>query len=190
MSCVCLPAACLWCILDGIVDLWLFYVILCPWGESFFSWQAAWRKHVAFLSVCQLCSLHVTHQPLWFWQLDAYFGFWKSQNSCVCIHLKRVHFECSSISFWLTERAHAAYEVYSYFCNWIYSVLIVWSIKSIQQQSGMFKVCKRLCVSVCTPTICFSPGFPELKVVARVEEQGSLYQGTLPDCVVLLMDRV
>lgn len=43
---------------------------------------------------------------------------------------------------------------------------------------------------VCTLTICFSPGFPELKVVARVEEQGSLYHGTLQDCVVLLMDRV
>lgn len=42
----------------------------------------------------------------------------------------------------------------------------------------------------CTLTICFSPGFPELKVVARVEEQGSLYHGTLHDCVVLLMDRV
>lgn len=43
---------------------------------------------------------------------------------------------------------------------------------------------------VCTLTICFSPGFPELKVVARVDEQGSLYHGTLQDCVVLLMDRV
>ncbi|TNN87819.1 hypothetical protein EYF80_001783 [Liparis tanakae] len=32
--------------------------------------------------------------------------------------------------------------------------------------------------------------FPELKVVARVEEQGSLYHGTLPDCVVLLMERL
>lgn len=45
-------------------------------------------------------------------------------------------------------------------------------------------------VCVCTLTICFSPGFPELKVVARVEEQGSLYHGTPHDCVVLLMDRV
>jgi hypothetical protein len=39
-------------------------------------------------------------------------------------------------------------------------------------------------------TICFSLGFPELKVVARVEEQASLYQGTMPYWVVLLMDSV
>lgn len=58
----------------------------------------------------------------------------------------------------------------------------------------LLTVAKMLCMCVCvcalTLTICFSPGFPELKVVARVEEHGSLYQGTLPDWVVLLMDRV
>lgn len=39
-------------------------------------------------------------------------------------------------------------------------------------------------------TICFSFWLPLLYVVARVEEQASLYQGTLPYCVVLLMDSV
>lgn len=82
--------------------------------------------------------------------------------------------------------------MYGYFCNAdIYSVQKIWSIKTILHKIwDAQSVSEWVCVFVCTPTICFSPGFPELKVVARVEEQGSLYHGTLPDCVVLLMDSV
>lgn len=92
--------------------------------------------------------------------------------------------------------ADARYElILSYFCNAdIYRELKIWSVKTTYTESDFFNLQECMCIYVsvwvCTPTICFSPGFPELKVVARVEEQGSLYHGTLPDCVVLLMDRV
>lgn len=39
-------------------------------------------------------------------------------------------------------------------------------------------------------TTCLSPVEPELYVVARVDEQASLYHGTRPFSVALLIDRV
>lgn len=120
------------------------------------------------------CMLHIIHSDL--------------DKINVYVHLKRVHFGCTGLNFWMTDKANAQYEMYGYFCN-ADSVLKIWSIKTILHKISDVQSVS-VCVCVCTPTICFSPGFPELKVVARVEEQGSLYHGTLPDCVVLLMDRV
>lgn len=161
----------------------LFHVVPCSWGKSFPQLTDSLKECCGISQM--LSSLYVTHQSFWFWQFDADFWFERDMIN-VYVHSKRVPFGCSSFDFWLMDKANKNYEMYGYFYSaGIYSVLKLWRIKTILHQNwAVQSVCK------CTPTICFSPGFPELKVVARVEEQGSLYHGTLPDCVVLLMDRV
>lgn len=105
MSRVCSPAAC-----RGLRGR-RFMVVLCyfmsPRQESFFCWQAAWRQHATSLSVCQLCSVYVVHQSLWFWQLDAYLGFVRYKINVYLQLAKRTQFGCTRVNFWLAERAKA-----------------------------------------------------------------------------------
>lgn len=144
-----LPAAYLWCILEGMADLSLFYVVYVP-EASLSSADKQLEGSMGHLSVFARC------MPFWFWQFDAYSWFEEDKIN-VHVQSKMGSFWMYLRQLWLTGKADASYEMYVYFCNAdFYSVLKIWSVETTYTQSEMYKVWACVCLH---PLSVSPPGF-------------------------------
>lgn len=164
MKWIYLPAALLWCISFRTADSWLFCVFCVPEARLSSADNQLRRGMRHFRCLSASLVAYITHFDtlmLIFDMTDKRLIYRYTRKSYNDVQLQ------TFCTLWHTDAQCVKIQLRSYRST---AVLYVLRMSAL--------------------TICFSPGFPELNVVARVEEQGSLYHGTLPDSVVLLMDRV
>lgn len=95
-------------ILEGMADLWLFYVILCPWGKCLSSADKQLEGSMPHLSVFVSfahCMLYISHSDFDSWMPIC--DLWDTRLMSTYT-LKRTQFGCSTcVNFWLTDKAKA-----------------------------------------------------------------------------------